>query len=272
MLTDGWSGPPHCRRSPHRHNRAPRAAAHCGPRTGHTRGVATLKAWVSPQPSRFLAVPQSHLQNRDNRPCCTRTAGCWARVWFSFCANAHCPTMKAFLYPLPVCSARVPQRQGLLWGLLGPSTCQKGVREVEANRHPCWPGALRTVLPLLHRLGLGRGSQTPGYLCSCGQGSSGSRPSPCQANIRSQSTRQRIPDQPVQAHRGGRGHPSQGRRKWPGPTCSQGQRLWLPFRPVSFIRLFCSEFTKLSLPFPSISTPSPIPERSRTETGHFRAR
>lgn len=152
VLTDGWNGPPHCRRSPHHHNRAPRAAARCGPRTGHTRGVATLKAWVSPQPSRFLAVPQSHLPNRDNRPCCTRTAGCWARGWFSFCANADCPTMKAFLYPPPVCSAKVPQRQGLLWGLLGPSTRQKGVCEVEPDRHPCWPGALRALLPLLHRL------------------------------------------------------------------------------------------------------------------------
>lgn len=57
-----------------------------------------------------------------------------------------------------------------------------------------------------------------------------------------------------------------------GPTCSQGQRLWLPFRPVSFIRLFCSEFTKLGLLSPSVSTASPTPERSRTDTGHFRAR
>lgn len=35
-----------------------------------------------------------------------------------------------------------------------------------------------------------------------------------------------------------------------------------PLRPVSFIRLFCSEFTKLSLPLPSIST---APLWSRTQ-------
>lgn len=57
----------------------------------------------------------------------------------------------------------------------------------------------------------------------------------------------------------------QGQQEMAWSSLWPGQQGWLPLGPVSFIRLFCSESTKLSLPLLSIFTLSSGPELGRTD-------
>lgn len=143
--------------------------------------------------------------------------------------------------PACLCSVRMPPGKAASVPT-GPVHLMTGV----PAKHPPWPGALPALLCTSPQAVIWEGPQTS-------------------------SPRDRTPTRPgKQDPRGqdggslaGLSSPTEGllphfpgRRKWPGSACSQGHSS-LPFRPVSFIRLFCSEFTKLSLPLPSISTLPP---------------